>query len=263
MSLHRPTPAADLTMDQAWQSWSAGAATVPGARRALHAGTGLLATAVIFGVLAAVRHEPELAPAAPPESLRRAAPPPQPPPAPPRSENPRAAEQPGAVVFPSPIRSAIPLAPETSDSVIRVRAVAPQRTEEVRPDLAPQFDFAPGAFQPGTAARENDPDRVFHSSEVDQPPVAQSQKLPRIGRQLFDETPRPRANLLYIVNARGFVEKVWVLRTSGNAEFDARLTAAVAEWVFRPALKGGRSVRCMIQQDLVVRFSSGSPFEAN
>lgn len=263
MSQARPIPAAKLTMEQAWQSWSTGAAAVPPSRRALHAGAGLLATAVIFGVLALVRQEPELAPAAPPESLRRAAPPPQPPPVPPRSESQQAAENPGAIVFPSPIRSAIPLAPETSDSIITVRAVAPQQTEVVRPDITPQFDFAPGAFQPGSASRENDPDRVFHSSEVDQPPVAQSQKLPRIGRQLFDETPRPRANLLYIVNARGFVEKVWVLRTSGNAEFDARLSAAVAEWVFRPALKGGRSVRCMIQQELVVRFSGGSPFEAN
>jgi hypothetical protein len=35
---------------------------------------------------------------------------------------------------------------------------------------------------------------------------------------------------------------------------------AITEWVFSPAVKNGRNVRCLIEQGITVQWSAGSVF---
>jgi TonB family protein len=68
--------------------------------------------------------------------------------------------------------------------------------------------------------------------------------------------------MLIIVNTKGGVDNVRVIDSSGNPEFDAILIRDVREsWVFKPAAKKGRRVRCLLQQTVRVNWEAGSPFE--
>jgi TonB family protein len=68
--------------------------------------------------------------------------------------------------------------------------------------------------------------------------------------------------LLFVVDANGAAGNVRVVKTSGNPEFDALIIENVKEWEFSPAIKKNKRVKCLVQQPVVVKWSSGSPFRA-
>jgi hypothetical protein len=54
-----------------------------------------------------------------------------------------------------------------------------------------------------------------------------------------------------------------VVESSGNAKFDEIFARTVRDqWLFSPAIRRGKKVKCLAQQWFRVNFTSGSPFEA-
>jgi len=138
-------------------------------------------------------------------------------------------------------RAATPAAPVGSKTgpraeVASTQAAAPaQRDEPVRP----------AATSGG---------RVYTVTEVDEKPQVLRQVLPAYP----SDAQQRRIEDIIVVNAlvgtTGRVEDVTVIRKSAkSSSFDAAATAAIRQYQFSPAQKGGQAVRCW--------FSVGIPFQ--
>lgn len=246
-------------MEKTWSSFRLDDSAGGLPRGLLNLAVGLVASGAIFFTLSRVRIAEVKAPPAAVETLQTVRLPDLPPQAPETSS--ASAEPAGAtLLFPVALKGASSLDPSPSDSLIRVRATSPSMGPVVQPTVVPRLNFEPGLFRPRSELAEADPDHVFNLSEVDQPAHPKSQPSPNISRRLFEAVKDPRVTVLMLVTDKGVVEKVWLLRTSGNEEFDARMTEGVKEWEFHPARKKGRAVRQWVQQAFVVRLPSSSRF---
>ena len=62
-------------------------------------------------------------------------------------------------------------------------------------------------------------------------------------------------------SAKGAVTAIRVVKPSGNAEFDTIVVECVRdEWVFSPAVRKGKKVKCLVQQLVWYKWTAGSPF---
>lgn len=131
--------------------------------------------------------------------------------------------------------------------------IAPSATiqqEHLYSSLKPQIDSGLGDF-----------DRVFQQHEVDEKPSVLARPNPRVPKFVRGKAKMLRISMLVVVDAKGGVDSVRVLDSSGNPEFDAILIKDVSElWVFKPASKKGRRVKCLLQQTVRVTWEAGSPF---
>lgn len=220
---------------------------------------GLSASLVIFLTLSRVRMAPVEKPAPARETLRAARLPDLPPPAP-QSETAERSAPGTALHFPTLVRGSSMLSPSPSDSIVRIRATSPSMGPVVRPSIEPMLNFTPGLFQPRSELADADPNRVFSLREVDVPASPTHQVAPEISRRLFESVHDPRLTVLILVTATGAVENVWLLRSTGNEEFDALVVAAVRQWEFRPASRRHKAVRQWVQQPFVVRQPFASRF---
>jgi TonB family protein len=155
-------------------------------------------------------------------------------------------------------------------------AESPVRIAVVPPDLAallPVNSNAPAAridparlyteFKPHTEIG-GDFERIFQQYEVDQRPAIVSRPKPSVPGAVRGGADSLRIALLILVDTRGAVSNVRVLQGSGNKYFDAIIVRDVREaWVFSPAMKKGHRVRCLVQQNVVVKWNGASPFDAN
>lgn len=105
-----------------------------------------------------------------------------------------------------------------------------------------------------------DQNHVYQRSEVDQPPVVLSRSDPPVPKSLLGDGQRRSVVILFVVDTRGAVGNVRVLRSSNNAEFDSIIAESVCEWRFSPAIRKGKSVRCMIQQQITVEMGRRDVF---
>jgi TonB family protein len=96
-------------------------------------------------------------------------------------------------------------------------------------------------------------DHVFQRSEVDQLPFVVSRPDPDVRVSTLGESGKRSVVLLFIVGMRGEVGKVRIVQSSDNSEFDEIIAGYVAQWVFSPAIRKGKPVRCMIQQRITVQ----------
>ena len=103
-----------------------------------------------------------------------------------------------------------------------------------------------------------DSDHVYQKSDVDKIPVVISRKNPRVPRNVREDAERLSVVVLYIVDPHGVGGNVRILRSSDNPRFDAIIADWISEWVFSPAIKKGKPVRCMIQQVLTVQWDQQS-----
>ena len=133
---------------------------------------------------------------------------------------------------------------------IRVAAAPPVPTFQPAADM--QFDFSPDAFRPSPETSRDDGRRVFKQSEVDQRVVVLRKKAPSIPAWLLKEVENPRVTVLMVVNTDGSVENVHLLK-SAHPEFDRLVLEAVVQWKFRPARKGGKTVRQWLQLPVYVK----------
>ena len=177
---------------------------------------------------------------------------------------PKVTEVAAATAPPAPL-AGIELAPSESPVKINVVAtdfaalvdettVAPSaviRQEPLYTNLRPQIDTGTGDFE-----------RVFQQYEVDQKPSVLARPNPYIPSVVRGKATTLRASFLIIVNAKGGVDSIRMLSSSGNSGFDKIVTNDIREaWVFQPASKKGRKVRCLLQQAVRVSWTAGSPFE--
>jgi Gram-negative bacterial TonB protein C-terminal len=154
-------------------------------------------------------------------------------------------------------------------------ADSPVRIAVVPPDLAtllPTNSSAPAAkiepaqlyteFKPRTELT-GDFSRVFQQHEVDQRPLVVSRPKPFIPPVVRGNAETLRISVLILIDTRGAVSNVRVLQGSGNKHFDEIILYDISHsWVFSPAMKKGRKVRCLVQQNVRVVWSGGSPFDS-
>jgi TonB family protein len=153
-----------------------------------------------------------------------------------------------------------------SDSPVKI-AVTPADLEALLPtvDVPPVAAIQPALFHSELKPKLDvsaDFSRVFQASEVDKRPGVLSRPNPYIPRHVRDEAESLKVSLLIIVDGSGRVTSIRILNSSGNPGFDAIIVEDVQNsWVFSPAIKEGRRVRCLLQQAVTVSWSGSDPFE--
>lgn len=220
----------------------------------------LLGAGVTFGLFLGVAHfagSDEPAPEADFADLRAMSMPMEAPP-------PRPVETPPVPVAASPFAG---LEVGASESPVRIAVVPPDLSQ-----LMPTTTTAPAAkiepaqlyteFKPRTEIG-GDFSRIFQQHEVDQRPTVLSRPKPYIPPVVRGNADTLRISVLILIDTRGAVNSVRVLQGSGNEHFDAIILRDIREaWVFTPAMKKGRKVRCLVQQNVRVVWSGGSPFDS-
>jgi TonB family protein len=215
-------------------------------------------TLVLFVGLAWLKHNaPEALPSAefmdlPAVAAPIDAPPPLPDLAPPETAAP-AAEVAGfdAGDTSSPVKVSLAL-PDIS-KLLPIHTTAPSLKvlNRVLPaDLRPRMDLA------------TEVQRIYQQSEVDQRPKVLSESNPFIPPVVRRGASQLRVTLLFVIDTNGTVESVRILESSGNAPFDEIVADCIkAKWVFTPAIRHSKRVKCMVQRAIIVNWKL-SPFES-
>jgi TonB family protein len=152
-----------------------------------------------------------------------------------------------------------------SDSPVRIAVVPPDLST-----LLPSTTTAPAAkiepaqlhteFKPRTEIG-GDFSRIFQQHEVDQRPSVLSRPKPYVPPVVRGNAKSLRITVLMVISEQGAVTSLRVLESSGNEHFDAIMVRYIREtWVFTPAVKNGRRVRCIVQQTTRIVWEAGSPF---
>ena len=171
-------------------------------------------------------------------------------------------------VHPDPVSVASPLTGleiATSDSPVRIAVVPPDMDKIIPPtDLPPkatiQFSQIFSDLKP-KAGPLQDIQHIYQQSEVDQVPTALVKTIARVSRNARDNADQLRATLLLVIDTEGAVSSIRVVKPSGNPAFDKAVLECVRdEWVFSPAIKKGRKVKCMVQQLIWYKWTEGSKF---
>jgi TonB family protein len=154
-----------------------------------------------------------------------------------------------------------------SDSAVRI-SVSPPDLDSILPEdlsKAPHVDARIGPLRNFGAKIDfaSDPKHVFESTEVDQVPRVLFREPPEVPGYIAKDAEMLVTTLMAIIDADGSIGSVRVARSSGNPTFDGLMAKNIMEWGFSPAMKGGKRVRCLIEQDIIVRFKPESPFESH
>jgi TonB family protein len=183
-----------------------------------------------------------------------------------------------AVVKPPPQKVEIKQQPEeqvmpltgidiaASESPVRISVVPPDLEKiipasDVPPKVAIQFSQLFADLRP-KADISGDLNRIFRPSEVDKAPVAVFKTIARVSRRARDDADALRTTLELVIDTEGYVASSRVLKSSGNLEFDTIVEQCVRrEWVFSPAIKNGRKVKCLVDQLVWYKWTEGSPFK--
>lgn len=215
-------------------------------------------TLLLFLGLARFETPGTLVPPAPIEDLRAVAIPLEPPPPPARMELTEPTE---------PAAGLAGLEISAAESPVRIAVVPPDLAALFPPtEVAPPAQIQVGQLIPELKPRittEADFRQVFQQSDVDRIPTVLFRAVPRIPSWVRRNAQVLRVTLLLVVNEKGFVTSIRLLKPSGNPEFDEIVSECVKEeWVFTPAVKAGRKVKCLLQQAVTMRWERGSHFEA-
>ncbi len=155
-----------------------------------------------------------------------------------------------------------------SESPVRIAVVPPDLSQ-----LLPVTTTAPAAkieparlhteFKPKTEI-SGDFSRIFQQHEVDQRPAVISRPNPHVPSVVRGNAESLRISVLILIETNGTVGSLRVLQASGNKHFDEIILRDIREaWVFSPAMKKGRKVRCLVQQNVRVVWRGGNPFDVN
>lgn len=154
-----------------------------------------------------------------------------------------------------------------SESPVKIAVVPPDLDALVPPSEAPPSAVIPVAqlytnFRP-KIDMSADFNRVFQQAEVDQKPAVLARPDPSVPKSVRGEATALRVVTLVLVDQKGAVKDVRILKTSGNQAFDTLIAQNIREeWLFSPAMKRGRNVRCLVEQTVSVFWKSGTPFDA-
>jgi protein TonB len=222
-------------------------------RQILSLGIGLVASWLIFYGLARVQYRADTEAAPQIEDLQTIDVPMEPPPPPVRPR-----EVPTVTTS-----NLIIVAPEHTESVVKLPAV-PVLPETVPPVMGvPRIDFSPKVFKPTEINPEFETRHVFEAREVDQRCVALVKVRPDVSRLMLRAAKRLRIVFIFVVNRDGTVEGIRLTESSGNRELDNAAIEALKGWRFSPALRRGHTVRQWVQQSFFFKIDKGSPLEVH
>lgn len=106
-----------------------------------------------------------------------------------------------------------------------------------------------------------EPKRIYQQSEVDQAPTVLRRAVPRIPSWIRKDADMLRVTVVIVADSTGAVASVRLVRPSGNDDVDKLLTDCIRnEWLFTPAIKNGKKVRCLFQQTVTIKWNEVSPF---
>jgi len=152
-----------------------------------------------------------------------------------------------------------------SDSSVKLAVVPPDLAK-----IMPQSDLPPRAtiqfnqlltdLKPHSGEL-GDFKRIYQQSEVDQIPAAIVKTIAKVSNYARDNAEQLRVTLLLVIDTDGGIESIKVMKPSGNKDFDKIVTECVREeWVFSPAIRRGKKVRCMVQQLVWYKWTGGDKF---
>jgi len=152
-----------------------------------------------------------------------------------------------------------------SDSPVKLSVVPPDLAkimpvEDLPPIATIQFGQIITDLRPKTGVG-GDFQHIYQQNEVDVAPKAVVQVIARVPSLIRDDAEQLHVTLALVIDMEGAVTSIRVIKPSGNARFDAIVTDCVRdEWQFSPAIRKGKKVRCMVQQLVWYKWTSGSPF---
>jgi TonB family protein len=118
--------------------------------------------------------------------------------------------------------------------------------------------------KPQVGVEKVDALHVYQASEVDQRPTAVVRTVPRLWPVVYLWGPSLTVVLLLRIDTDGRVENARVLQSCGHPDFDEVVADCMRDhWLFSPALKRGRKVRCLVQQKFTIVFEKGSVFNVH
>ena len=174
------------------------------------------------------------------------------------------------VEHPQEIASPVPLIGidvAAADSPVKITVLVPDIAQlmpdvQIAPPAEIQMEQLNTSLKPQIDSGFDESQRVYRQSEVDEKPKVLSRPNPYVPPVVRGRATTLRISLLIVVDTKGSVESIRVLNPSGNEGFDEIIIDDVKKlWVFTPASKRGRKVRCMLQQTVRVSWEAGSPFE--
>jgi len=220
-------------------------------------GAGLAFTFLLFFALAHVEDVGGQAPAVEIEDMPVVSIPFEPPPSPPKVAE--------AVQAPQELMPLVGIDVEASDSPVKV-AVVPSDLEA----LIPSARIPPNAmvdlgfhtdFRPNTEVGF-DFHRVYQQTEVDERPHAVVRVAPKVPTALFGAASMLRVTLLLVIDTDGRAASTQVMKSSGKPAFDGLVAQTVKDqWLFSPAIRRGKKVRCLAEQAIRIDLPGGSPFD--
>jgi len=150
----------------------------------------------------------------------------------------------------SPVKLSV--VPPDLEKIMALEKLPPAATiqfGQIITDLRPKIDIG-GDFQ-----------HIYQQSEVDVAPKAMVQAIARVPSLIRNDAEQLRVTLVLVIDTDGAVTSIRVTIPSGNAKFDEIVKECVRdEWQFSPAIRKGKKVRCMVQQLVWYKWTSGSPF---
>ena len=217
-------------------------------RRVLKWVAGLATSGVILFVLAHVQKADYVEPAPPPpnlQSLVLEAPPPPPP---------------EIAMREPPPPTVLDLEPLPSDNEVKI-AVAPLTYEIPLPEAEPILEISLDAFRPDSIDAERDPNHIFQYRDVDQRPVVTSRVKPSVSFAKISQSRDLRVVVSMVVTRAGSARNITLVESCGYPDADAEVLDALAQWQFRPAIRGGQPVNCHVIQSVRIKPPrGGSPF---
>lgn len=150
----------------------------------------------------------------------------------------------------SPVKIAVS-PPDLSAILPEEMSKAPTANAQLGPlltDFKPKMDLS------------YDAQHIYQKSEVDRVPEILSRPDPQISSRVRDNADTLRVTLVVVINADGEIGNIRLTKSSGKTEFDQLMMESLRDWVFAPAMKNGKKVRCLIEQGITVQWSRGSVF---
>lgn len=174
---------------------------------------------------------------------------------------------------PPEVRREATVLPTTLPGFEAAPSESPVRVAVPPPDLAamlpPPAAAPPAVMQVGRLHSEFKPNldteefknRIYQRSEVDQAPRVLNRVYPRVPPLVRDNAKLLRTTLLFTVEPSGALGNIRIAASSGNPEFDQIIVETIQEWSFSPAVRRGRKVRCLLEQNITVKWTGGTRFE--
>lgn len=159
-----------------------------------------------------------------------------------------------------PPPTVLDLEPLPSDNIVKIQ-VAPLTYEVPLPEATPLLEINLADFKPDMNTGETDPNHIFQFRDVDQRPVIVHRKKPDVPYDLLKKVKDPRVVVSMVVTRAGNCRNISLVQSSENRELDKLVMEALSEWRFRPAIRNGATVNCLVIQSIVIKPPRGdSPF---